>query len=115
MNILRYTLLLLSFLGGYVGWLSPAILDFLRFADEIHSQGEFPGIPGVDWVRDYTGVAFVDKVIDTYCLAFWPMIDGNSPAMVLQWVVLLGSMISGWVLFVLEACRTKPLAQVLPR
>lgn len=115
MNTLKYTLLFVSVLAACVLWIACCQYGFLLFLDEIQAKGELPGTPGVSWIKDYTGIAGVERWVEIFVLIFWPVLSGNSPAMSLHLVALLGAALAGWVLIALEACRTKPLSQVILR
>ncbi|KAK2768873.1 hypothetical protein FQN54_000733 [Arachnomyces sp. PD_36] len=79
------------------------------------SQGGLLGSPEVSWISSYTGVPAVDEAVRVVVMLFWPPISGNFPVMSLHFVTLLSGLLSVWLLLVLEACRIRPLAQILPR
>lgn len=82
---------------------------------EIFPKGELPGKPKVRWKERYTGIYALDQSIIGFVVYYWPIVSGESPSMVLQFISSLGVLGSGWLLALLEACRTQPFSQWIRR
>jgi hypothetical protein len=114
-DLLRYTFLSISLLGFYLLWVLPMLENNLFSLYDRRAEGDLPGTPNDGWITNYTGIAAVDMLAKVDVLHFWSLASGDSLFMSLHFVVLLGTIMSTWVLLTLEACRTRPLAQVIPR
>lgn len=115
MNKLRYTLLIITLSAAYLLFITSFPGGLMDFLDEILSQKELLGAPKDSWITNYTGIEVVDNFVQIYVLMLWPATCGQPPVKALHFIATMISVVSTWLLIILEACRTRPLAHIMPR
>jgi hypothetical protein len=105
----------LPVLGAHTLWVSSAHNGFFAALEEAIAQRELPGSPNTVLRTRFTGIQSIDRALELLVIFYWPVANGNSPALSLLAISLASTLGVVYVLIVLEASRWQPLARVICR
>ncbi|CBF85557.1 hypothetical protein AN1785.2 [Aspergillus nidulans FGSC A4] len=113
-NFIRFTFVILSLLAIYTILIPSIRKGFFQHITECEVTGKLSRSSGADarMIESFTGVPVLDIFVKALVTSFWPVINGENPALSLLGVPAVASMGVSYLLLLLEARRTRSLLSV---